>query len=110
MQFASHHKLGNLTLIIDNNGWQAMGRTSSILSLAPLDLKLEAFGFKTYHADGHDLNNIKNQLNKTNSISPIAIISETLKGHGISFTQDQNGWHYKRLTEGLYQKAVTELG
>lgn len=110
LQFASSHGLSNLTLIIDNNGWQAMGRTSSVLSLAPLDRKLEAFGFRTLQADGHHVEVLKEKLSQSNSVAPTAIIANTIKGYGVSFSADDNSYHYKRLTKDLYEKAVSELG
>lgn len=110
MQFASNHDLSNLTLIIDNNQWQAMGRTCSILSLSPLDRKFESFGFRTLMADGHNLEALKYRLAASNAVAPTAIIANTVKGHGVSFTSDDNEWHYKRLTPELYEKAVSELG
>ena len=110
--FARQQKLNNLTLIIDANGFQAMGRTYEVLDLEPLADKLRAFGFETRDIDGHDerlLDETLTELAAHPSPFPRAIVARTMKGKGISFIEDDNTWHYTRLTADTYRAAVAEL-
>lgn len=95
---ASHHKLDNLTVIVDYNRLQGMGRIDDILSLGNLPDKLEAFGCFVLEADGHNLEEIAFALWPT-AKKPKVIIAHTVKGMGVSFMQDNPIWH-NRLPEG----------
>lgn len=106
--FAAHHKLHNLTLIIDANGFQAMGRNEDILNLEPLVPKLQAFGFDAAECDGHDVRTLKRLLSYE-SRKPKAIVARTIKGKGVSFAENDCDWHYKRLTPELFNRALEEL-
>jgi transketolase len=111
MLFAVHQKLDNLTLIVDANRYQAMGRTEDVLGLEPLPAKFEAFGFAAKECDGHDPGALTRCLSDLlrNGSRPGALVARTTKGHGVSFMADDNRWHYTRLTEDDYIRAVQEL-
>lgn len=106
--FANHHKLNNLTVIVDANGYQAMGKIDDVLSLEPLNKKFESFGFDSYECDGHNIQSLKEILQKKTNL-PKAIVARTVKGKGVSFMENNNEWHYRRLTPELFQNAVSEL-
>lgn len=110
--FAAHHQLSNFMVIVDENGFQAMGRTRDVLDLDSLQSKFEAFGFETLSVDGHkqsDLDEAIVNLGKSAKTVPKAIIARTVKGKGVDFMEDDNRWHYTRLTEETYQQALTCL-
>jgi transketolase len=109
--FAAHQKLDNLTVIVDANQFQAMGRTEDVLGLEPLPAKFEAFGFNAVECDGHDTAAVAARLTdlKKSRSRPSALIARTIKGYGVSFMADDNRWHYTRLTEQDYSKALNEL-
>lgn len=111
--FAAHHDLNNLLLIVDQNGFQAMGKTDEIIRLGDLQRKFEAFGFQATTIDGHDRERIDQaiaELWASTSRSPKAIIAETVKGKGVSFMENNNAWHYTRLNADTYNQALAELG
>ena len=107
--FAGQHKLTNLTIIVDANGFQAMGETEKILSLEPLKAKFESFGFTAIECDGHSLSVLHNAFVAPHLGQPRAIIARTIKGKGISFMENDNSWHYLRLTDVLLEQALKEL-
>jgi transketolase len=111
MLFAAHRRLVNLTVIVDANGFQAMGRTDDVLSTEPLVAKFEAFGFATVECDGHDLPALTTALtpHADHRHSPRAVIARTVKGQGLSFAADDNRWHYTRLDEATRAAALEEL-
>jgi len=105
---ASHHKLDNLTVIVDCNGLQSLGKTDDILSLGNLPDKLTAFGCFVVEADGHNVEDIGLALRYI-TLKPKVIIAHTTKGKGISFMEDNPVWH-NRLPEGeQLVKAYKEL-
>lgn len=110
--FAAHHQLQNFMVIVDENGYQAMGKTNDILGLGSIQAKFESFGFEAMTIDGHDENAISNainQLQQSSSIAPKAIIAKTVKGKGVSFMEHDNIWHYTRLNKETHAKAIAEL-
>ncbi|MDZ4081386.1 MAG: 1-deoxy-D-xylulose-5-phosphate synthase N-terminal domain-containing protein, partial [Bdellovibrionales bacterium] len=109
--FAGHHKLDNLTVIVDANGHQAMGRIPEILNMEPFAEKFRAFGFETSDIDGHQVGVLKSTFenNKLKHGKPKAIVARTVKGKGVSFMEDNNEWHYRRLTPELLEAAKKEL-
>jgi transketolase len=110
--FASHFELDNLLVIIDANGFQAMGRTDEVMRLGSLAAKLESFGFETREADGHDesaLDAVIGELLALRSARPRALVAHTVKGKGVSFMEGDNRWHYTRLTPDAYARALAEL-
>ena len=93
--FASAQNLTNIIVLVDNNKWQATGRSSEITGGNLLD-KWSAFGWRTYNVDGNNIRALKNILKKAkNSNKPTAIIANTVKGKGINFMEDDNNWHYR---------------
>ena len=110
MLFASQMKLDRLTLIIDRNRQQITGQVDNIVSLSPLKDKLEAFGFYTIEVDGHNVSDVSTALSSVYKDKPKAIIANTVKGKGISFIENMNGWHGKGLTFEQYKEAMKELG
>lgn len=103
---ANHHNLDNLTVIIDRNKYQAMGRTHDILKLSLLGEKWNSFGWETMELDGHDYDRIENFL-KGSGLK--VIIAHTIKGKGVSFMENNNLYHYKNLDEQEYENAKKEL-
>ena len=109
--FASHHKLTNLTTIVDSNKIQSFGTVKDVLNLEPLKSKFEAFGFKCLSINGHDHDEISSSLTsvKTDKTRPVVILANTVKGKGVSFMENVLLWHYKSPDESEYQAAVKEL-
>lgn len=110
--FAAHFQLDNLTLIVDENGFQAMGATQDILDLGNLVEKLTAFGFDSEAVDGHDevrLDETLSRMKHAGNGRPKAIVAKTVKGKGVSFMENRNSWHYTRLTQATYAEALAEL-
>lgn len=110
IQFAAHHHLDNLVMIVDNNGLQAFGQTKKVLDLEPLGSKFRAFRWAVSLVDGHNLESLQKSFTnipKTHG-RPTAIIAKTVKGKGISFMEGRLEWHYLNLTRDLHKKAVAE--
>ncbi|WP_413287832.1 transketolase [Bdellovibrio sp. HCB337] len=111
--FAAHWKLDNLCVIIDANGFQAMGPTNEVMHLSDLGKKMEAFDFDTIVLDGHDeaaLHAAFSELKSKKNGRPKAVVANTVKGKGVSFMEGNNVWHYTRLNPTTYQEALKELG
>ena len=108
---ANHYKLDNLTICIDNNGLQIDGSNDEVMSLGDLAGKLRAFGFHTIElADGNDLEAVLSALDEpTEPGKPKAILAHTVKGKGVSFMENQVGWHGKAPNAGQRQQALEEL-
>jgi len=111
LMFASHRKLNNLCVIIDNNNLQIDGTIEEVNSPYPIDEKLAAFGFEVKVIDGHDYNEIKKALDEfTNgNEKPTAIIAKTTKGKGVSFMENECDWHGAAPNEEQYKVAMAEL-
>lgn len=110
--FASHFQLSNLLVIIDANGFQAMGSTQEVMRLGRIVDKLAAFGLETCEVDGHDeraLHQSITELFESYSATPKAIVAHTVKGKGVSFMEHDNRWHYTRLAPETYAQAMAEL-
>jgi transketolase len=109
--FAAHHRLDNLTVIVDANQFQAMGRTEDVLGLEPIVAKLESFGCRAAECDGHDLGCLEAGIAALVATKgrPTALVARTLKGFGVSFIAGDNRWHYMRLSDEAYSQAITEL-
>jgi len=108
--FASHHKLRNFMVIIDENGLQAMGDTKDIMELGSIQSKFESFGFESMTIDGHNEVEIDEaiiKLWKGDKNKPKALIAKTIKGKGVSFMENDNSWHYTRLNQESYQQALS---
>jgi len=110
---AAHHRMDNLMLIVDKNGFQAMGTTDDVLALGDLSAKFNSFGFETLEIDGHDESAVDaaiRQLWGTGSGKPKALIARTVKGKGVPFMESDNRWHYTRLDAQTYAEAIDALG
>ena len=109
---SAHYKLDNLCLIIDNNNLQIDGKVSEVMNLYPIDEKFRSFGFEVINVDGHNISELISafeQAKKTKG-KPTAIIANTIKGKGVSFMENQAGWHGKAPNEEQYKQAMKELG
>lgn len=110
---AAHHKMDNLMLIVDKNGFQAMGTTDDVLALGDLSAKFASFGFETLEVDGHDeaaVDAAIRQLWATGAGKPKALIARTVKGKGVPFMESDNRWHYTRLNPQTFAEAIDALG
>lgn len=107
---AAHYKLDNLTIMIDWNGLQIDGRNDEVMSLGDLHAKLAAFGLEVIElADGNDIDAVVEALNKPVSGKPKCILAHTVKGKGVSFMEDQVGWHGKGPNAEERAAALAEL-
>ena len=109
--FASHYKLDNIVAIFDWNGLQIDGPVAEVMNPTPHDKKLEAFGFHVITIDGHDFEQIEAALNEAKTVKgkPTAIIAKTVKGKGVSFMENQVGWHGSAPNDEQYEQAVAEI-
>lgn len=108
--FASHKKLNNLTVIVDNNNLQIDGSIDTVNSPYPIDEKFRAFGFEVIVIDGHDFDQIESALSRAGTFDkPLAVIANTVKGKGVSFMENQVGWHGSAPNEEQYNTAMAEL-
>lgn len=109
--FAGHRKLDNLCLIVDNNNLQIDGKVEDVCSPYPIDKKFEAFNFHVININGNDMEEIKSAFDEAKNTKgiPTAIIAHTIKGKGVSFMEDQAGWHGKAPNDEEYQIAMEEL-
>ena len=109
--FANRYKLDNLTVIVDNNGMQAMGTCENVLDFIDLESKWAAFGWNVIPVkDGNDHNQLRNAFNSRLSGKPNVIIAHTVKGKGVSFMENNLLWHYKDPQDEFYERAKEELG
>ncbi|MBO5564533.1 MAG: transketolase [Lachnospiraceae bacterium] len=109
--FAAAKKLDNLTVILDYNGLQIDGTIAEVNDPQPFDKKFEAFGFHVVVADGHDFDSLRaafEEARKTKG-QPTVILAKTVKGKGVSFMENQAGWHGKSPNEEQYRQAMEEL-
>ena len=109
---AGHRKLDNLIVIVDNNGLQIDGNIADVNSPYPIDKKFEAFNFEVIILeDGHDFAQIAEAVNKAKAVvgKPAAIIAKTVKGKGVSFMENQVGWHGVAPNDEQYAAAMAEL-
>lgn len=110
--FAGHHNLKNFMVIVDENKFQAMGETKDILHLGAIKKKFESFGFESLTVDGHDeeaIDGAITQLWSSESSAPKALIAKTVKGKGVPFMENNNLWHYTRLSAETYAQALAAL-
>jgi transketolase len=110
--FAGQFRLDNLVVIVDENRFQAMGRTDEVISLGSLQAKFDAFDFDTRRVDGHDeptLDATLSELTALRNGKPKAIVAATVKGRGVSFMENNNIWHYTRLSKKTFEAAMAEV-
>lgn len=109
--FAGHRKLDNLVVIVDNNGLQIDGNVADVCSPYPIDKKFEAFNFHTININGNDMDEIAAAMKEARETKgqPTAIIMKTVKGKGVSFMENNAGWHGKAPNDDEYATAMADL-
>lgn len=109
--FAGHRKLDNLVVIVDNNGLQIDGKIDDVCSPYPIDKKFEAFNFHVINIDGNDFDQIDKAFKEARATKgmPTAIICKTVKGKGVSFMENNAGWHGKAPNDEEYATAMADL-
>ncbi|MCD7945290.1 MAG: transketolase [Clostridiales bacterium] len=109
--FAAHYELDNLCVLIDLNGLQIDGATKDVMNTAPVDAKMEAFGFNVVSVDGHDFDALESAFICFHGCQgkPAAILMHTTKGKGVSYMENQVGWHGKAPNDAEYKIAMDEL-
>ena len=108
---SAHYKLDNLCLIVDNNNLQIDGEVDKVKNIYPLEEKFKSFGFETIKIDGHNIAEIIEAFKTAKKVKgkPTVIIANTIKGKGVSFMENQAGWHGKAPNEEQYKLAMEEL-
>ena len=108
---AAKWKLNNLCAFVDVNGLQIDGRTDDVMPTSPLDAKFEAFGWNVIKAEGHDFDSLDEALAAARACTdkPSVILLHTVKGRGVSFMENNAGWHGKAPDDSQYETAVSEL-
>ena len=106
-----HYKLDNLCVIVDNNNLQIDGKVEDVMNIYPIVDKFKSFGFETIQIDGHNITQIMEALGQARKTKgkPTAIIAKTVKGKGVSYMENQAGWHGKAPNEDEYKRAINEL-
>lgn len=109
--FAGHRKLDNLVVIVDNNGLQIDGKIDDVCSPYPIDKKFEAFNFHVINIDGNDFDQIDAAFKEARATKgmPTAIICKTVKGKGVSYMENNAGWHGKAPNDEEYATAMADL-
>jgi transketolase len=109
--YAAHHRLGRLTVIVDLNGQQALGKTADVLSLTPMVERWRAFGWNAEEVDGHDVPGLARALAAPTAASapPRVFVARTTFGKGVSFMESQLKWHYWPMNDDEYRQALSEL-
>ncbi len=109
--FAGFRKLDNLCVIVDNNGLQIDGPIDKVCSPYPIDEKFKAFNFNVINIDGHNFDEIRKAFEEAKNTKgqPTAIIAHTVKGKGVSFMENQVGWHGKAPNDEEFKLAMEEL-
>jgi transketolase len=110
-QFAAHHRLAQLTAIVDANGQQALGYTRDVLNLEPLADRWRAFQWDVREVDGHDVNRLTETFEEPPAAegAPRAVIARTVFGKGVSFMESRIKWHYWPMSEDEFAKALSEV-
>ena len=109
--FAAHYNLDNLCAFVDFNGLQIDGKITDVMNSTPIDKKFEAFNWNVIVIDGHDFCQIENAVNTAKTVKgkPTAVIMKTTKGNGVSFMENNAGWHGKAPDKDQYELAVSEI-
>lgn len=110
--FAAHHKLDNITVFLDHNGLQIDGPNEEVMSIEPIGDKFKAFGWHVINIDGHSFEEIFEAIDEAKNTKgkPTMIVAKTIKGKGVSFMENQVGWHGKAPSEEQTIQAIEELG
>ena len=108
---AAHYKLDNLCIVVDNNGLQIDGNVADVMSPYPIVDKLDAFGFHVVQVDGHNFEDLERAFAEARQTkgAPTAIVMKTVKGKGVSFMENNAGWHGKAPNDAEYEQAMSEL-
>lgn len=109
LMFAAHHRLSNLTAVIDYNKLQSLDTVANTLGLEPLVDKLKAFGSSVHEIDGHDHRMLAEALSSVANEKPTVIVAHTTKGKGVSFMENRVEWHYKNPNDEQLAMALAEL-
>ena len=111
LMFAAHYRLDNLCVIVDHNGLQIDGSNETVMSLGSIPDKLKAFGLEVFQIDGHDFQAMEKAFDTARQVKgkPSAIVLETTKGKGVSFMENQVGWHGKAPNDEEYAQGMAEL-
>ncbi len=109
---AAHRHLDNLTLIVDWNGLQIDGNVDDVKAVAPIGDKFHSFGWHVLNVDGHNFPDLLAALDEAKETKgqPTVIVAKTHKGYGVSFMEDQAGWHGKAPNDEQFEQAIKELG
>ena len=109
--FAAHYKLDNLTAFMDFNGLQIDGEVTKVMNPTPLDDKFEAFGWHIIRIDAHDFSQIESAVEEAKSVKgkPTLVLAKSVKGKGVSFMENQAGWHGAAPNKEQYEQAISEL-
>ena len=109
--FAGFRKLDNLVFIVDNNNLQIDGRLDEVCSPDPIDKKFEAFNFNVITIDGNDMEAVAKAFADARACKgkPTAIVAKTVKGKGVSFMENQAGWHGKAPNDEEFETAIKDL-
>lgn len=107
--FAGHHRLSNLTVIVDRNRLQGFGGSEEIAALEPLSDKWKSFGFETVTcSNGNDFASLAKAHQQLSASQPRCIVANTVKGHGVSYMQNKMEWHYLPMNDAQYAQAIEE--
>lgn len=108
---AAHYKLSNFTVLLDNNNLQIDGAVDQVMSIYPIREKVEAFGWQVIEVDGHDVRALCEALEQArqNTETPTFLLCKTVKGKGVSFMENQAGWHGAAINDEQYAAAMSEL-
>lgn len=109
--FAAHYKLDNLTAFVDFNGLQIDGNITDVMNPTPIDEKFKAFGWNVLTIDAHNYDEILDAINKAKATKgkPTMIVAKSVKGKGVSYMENQYGWHGAAPNKEQYEKAMEEL-
>lgn len=109
---AAHYKLDNLTAFVDNNGLQIDGNIEDVMNPDPIDKKFEAFGWNVLKINGHDYDEIRDAIEKAKNTKgqPTVVVCDTVKGKGVSFMENNAGWHGNAPNKEQCEQALSEIG
>ena len=107
--FAARHRLDNLTVIVDRNRQQGLGRCDEILALEPLNEKWKAFNWNVKQVNGHSCPELLSAFRTPRGEAPLCIIAKTVKGKGVNYMENSLEWHYRSPQGALYEQALAEL-
>ena len=110
LAFISHHRLDNLSIIVDLNGLQGFGSTKEVADIGQLADRFRGLSLEVLSIDGHEPQSIEQSLRVTSPDKAVAIVATTVKGHGVSFMENRMEWHYLPMSLEQYTQATEEIG